>query len=183
VSPPARRVAPLLLLALLATGCPLPQAVPSRSGTTAAPPRILQDGSLLPAATRIPFDPGCARPQSFDVHATVEFEAGDAVEYRWFVDYQNDNQSAWTPLEQGVVQQPTQEPRTLRPLPAFAIRPADFGTARVHVLDLAVSNNFLGDSAAQATLPDPWRTPAPGFRVQSYRWVFEPLAGSGNCPP
>jgi len=70
VSPPARGVAPLLLLALLAAGCPLPQAVPSLSGTTAAPPRILQDGSLVPAATRIPFDPGCARPQSFDVHAS-----------------------------------------------------------------------------------------------------------------
>lgn len=175
-----RAPGPILLAALLA-GCPLPQSVPSLSGTAAAPPRILQDASLQPAVTRVPFDPGCARPQSFAVSATVEFEAGDAVEYRWFVDYQNDNQSAWTPLEVGVVQQPTQEPRTLRPVPGFAFRPADFGTSRVHVLELSISNGFQGGS--QAALPDPWRTPAAGFRVQSYRWIFEPLAGSGGCPP
>jgi hypothetical protein len=180
VSPGARGSAPLLLLALLAAGCPLPQAVPSLSGTSAAPPRILQDASLSPAATRIPFDPACARPQSFEVTATVEFEAGDAVEFRWFVDYQNDNQSAWTPLEVGVVQQPAQEPRSLRPIPAFAFRPADFGTARVHVLEVAISNGFQVGS--QPALADPWRTAAPGFRIQAHRWVFEPIPGSGNCP-
>lgn len=170
-----------LLAALLAlTGCPLPQAVPSLSGAAAAPPRILQDASLLPAATRIPFDPGCSAPQSFDVSATVEFEASDAVEYRWFVDYQNDNQSLWTPLEQGVVQQPAQEPRSLRPLPVFTLRPADFGASRVHVLELAISSGF--QPGPQSSLAEPYRTPAPGFRVQSYRWVFEPLPGSGGCP-
>jgi len=179
VTPGLRGAAPPLLLILLA-GCPLPQAVPSLSGTAAAPPRILQDASLSPAATRITFDPACARPQSFDVAATVEFEAGDAVEFRWFVDYQNDNQSAWTPIDQGVVQQPAQEPRALRPIPAFAFRPADFGSSRVHVLEVSISNGFQGGS--QPALPDPWRTPAAGFRIQSYRWVFEPIPGSGGCP-
>ena len=166
---------------LLLAGCPLPQAVPSLSGSSAAPPRVLQDASLAPSATRVAFDPGCVRAQSFDVTATVEFESDEPVEYRWFVDYQNDSQQRWTPLENGVVAAPTQEPRTLRPLPPFSLRPADFGTARTHVLELAVSNGFQG--GAQPALPDPWRTPASGFRVQSYRWVFEPLAGSGGCPP
>jgi hypothetical protein len=167
--------------ALLLCACPLPQSVP-QTDSTITPPRIVEDDSLSPRQTRLAFDPSCLRRQAFTIQATVGDENDkEPVEYRWFVDYQPSSQERRSPLpESGTVEGPQQPPRTRRPLPPLTFFPADFGAA-AHVLELTVSNGFLGGD--QNALAFPWRTPSGGFEIQSFRWLFEAVPGSGGCPP
>jgi hypothetical protein len=181
-------LAALLLLA----ACPLPQSVPSVPAGSVTPPRIVEDATLTPAGTTVPFDPTCpAAPQPFTVTATVADENfSEAVDYRWFVDYDPAVQPGYMPLARGTLDPPTAEPFTLRPVkPDFVVRPADFTPASgTHVLELVVSNGFdQRPDLEQGLLPLPYRTPLSDaqnrYEVQSHKWVFVPVPGCGTAPP
>ena len=174
---------------LLAAGCPLPQSVPSVPPGSVTPPRIVEDSSLAPFATTVPFDPTCAVAQGFTVKATVADENfSEAVEYRWFVNYDPANQGRWTPLARGTLDPPTAEPFTLRPVPDFVVYPADF--APPVVVELVISNGFELCPPPSPVPPQPCRTPQTTaqntYEVQSHKWVFVPTpgcAGAATCPP
>jgi hypothetical protein len=188
----ARR--PLLALSLAAAagmlaGCPIPQPLPGVGNTDAGvtPPRILFD-SARPSATFIPFDSAagaCDGGPLFDVRATVvDQNPDDVVEGRWFVDYEAadllfrsnpvDTFNYIPSLPNG-----TTHLATLSFAPASATLPV----LPVQVVELVVSNGF------DSTPPDgglPNRTAKPGYETQIYRWVFQPVAGSGadgGCGP
>ncbi len=179
--------APLAALLLLAA-CPLPQSVPSVPPGSVTPPRIVEDASLTPSSSSVAFDPLCATAQPFTVTATVADENfSEAVDYRWFVDYDPGDPSRYDPLAQsGQLDPPTQEPFTLRRIPdLLAFRPGDYGSA-THVLEVVISNGF-DKSADQGALPLPYRTPLTGtqsYEVQSHKWVFVPVAACAGttCP-
>ena len=188
--------APLAALLLLAA-CPLPQSVPSVPPGSVTPPRIVEDASrpsatsttLVTAGTTVAFDPGCPTVQSFTVAATVADENfGEAVEFRWFVDYDPLDPLRYAPRPgSGQLDPPTQEPFTLRPVPGFSVTPIGFGNA-MHVLELVVSNGFDQRSEpGQSQLPLPYRTPLSDaqnrYEVQSHKWVFVPAPGCGTAPP
>lgn len=179
-------VAALLLLA----ACPLPQSVPSVPPGSVTPPRIVEDASLTPSGTTVAFDPTCPTAQAFTVTATVADENfGEAVDYRYFVDYSPTDPFRYTPQAEGPLDAPTQEPFTLRPVkPDFVVRPAQFAPAdATRVLELVVSNGF-DKSPDQGALPLPNRTPLSDannrYEVQSHKWVFVPVAGCAGttCP-
>jgi hypothetical protein len=147
---------------------------------------------LTPAGTTVPFDPTCpAAPQPFTVTAKVADENfSEAVDYRWFVDYDPAVQPGYMPLARGTLDPPTAEPFTLRPVkPDFVVRPADFTPASgTHVLELVVSNGFdQRPDLEQGLLPLPYRTPLSDaqnrYEVQSHKWVFVPVPGCGTAPP
>ena len=173
---------PLAALLLLAA-CPLPQSVPSVPPGSVTPPRIVEDASLTPAGTTVPFDPTCPVAQSFTVTVTVADENfSEAVDYRWFADYDPASQARYTPLGQGTLDRPEVEPFTLRPVkPDFVLRPAQVPPATgTHVLELVVSNGF-DQRADQTQLALPYRTPISDpknrYEVQSHKWVFAPVPG------
>ena len=186
--------APLAALLLLAA-CPLPQSVPSVPAGSVTPPRILEDDSRTPPGSigagstgLIRFDPTCPTAQSFQVTAWVADENfSEAVEYRWFVDYDPALQPRYTPLAQDSLDPPAAEPFTLRPVPEFLVLPGQFGNA-THVLDLVVSNGFdQRPDPEQILLPLPYRTPLSDaqnrYEVQSHKWVFVPAPGCATAPP
>ncbi len=190
--------APLAALLLLA-GCPLPQSVPSVPPGSVTPPRIVEDVSrpsatsptLTTAGTTVLFEPTCpAAPQAFTVTATVADENfSEAVEYRWFVDYDPLDPLRHVPRPgSGQLDPPSQKPFTLRRVPDFSVAPASFGNG-LHVLELVVSNGFdQRPEPDQSALPLPYRTPLTGtqnYEVQSHKWVFVPVAGCAPaaCPP
>ncbi len=187
--------APLAALLLLAA-CPLPQTVPSVPPGSVTPPRILEAVSrpsatsptLTTAGTTVAFDPACLTAQPFTVTVTVADENfSEAVDYRWFVDYSPIDPNRYNYLPQsGQLDPPVQEPFTLRPVPDLTLfRPASYGNATLHVLELVVSNGF-DKSADQAALPLPYRTPLSAaqnrYEVQSHKWVFVPVNGCATAP-
>jgi hypothetical protein len=168
--------------------------VPSVPPGSVTPPRIVEDASLTPAGTTIPFDPTCAPAQGLTVKVTVADENfSEAVEYRWFVDYDPTSQARWTPMGRGSLDPPTAEPFTLRPVPDFVVYPADF--APPAVLELVISNGFevCPPPPPAPPQPPPCRspqiTPQNSYEVQSHKWVFVPVAGCAAaltcdpCPP
>ena len=171
-------------MAAVLAGCPLPQPVSSfTQEASITPPRIVQDASLTPAETQIPFHSPCpvGSRQTFTVTATVaDDNAGEPVDYRWFVDYDRLDSSRYQPLgDSGRLDPPVQPPFTRRPVPPLSFVPGDYGEA-IHVLELVLSNGFEGAPPDQPSLPLPWRTPSPNYEVQAYRWVFVPVPGT--CP-
>jgi hypothetical protein len=177
------RIGLLLATLPLLAGCPIPQPLVEVSKNRVPPPRIINDSTLVPPDTIVPYDPSCPVPQSFSVSAVLgDDNTEDVDDYRWFVDYRPDLQSRWTPLLGDSLGPPTTAPLNLRPVPAFSFRPADFdsGAPSAHVLELVVSNGFAGGD--QASLQRPYRTPDASHEVQAFRWVFVPSPGSGGCP-
>ncbi len=191
---------PSLAALLLLAGCPLPQSVPSVPPGAIPPPRIVDDVSaptgpsatLTTAPGTVPFDPTCAKKQSFTVTATVADENySEAVGYRWFANYDPTSQARWTPLSQGSIDPPTAEPFTRRAVPPQGIFPVDY-TAPV-VVELVVSNGFATcDPIPASSQPLPCRTPQTtpnSYEVQSHTWVFVPVSGCATlttcipCPP
>ncbi len=185
--PIARR--PLLALgAVLLAGCPIPQPVPGVGNIDAgvAPPRILVD-AVQPGGTFVAYETGaCPDGGSprFDARATVvDQNPDDIVEGRWFIDYAPAPEQrssffgsfTFTPLL----------PDETSYAASFSFDPATSGYPGlpVHTLELVVSNGF------DSTTPDggqPNRTPRPGYETQLYRWVFQPVPGSGadgGCGP
>lgn len=174
---------------LLLAACPLPQSVPSVPAGSVTPPRIVEDASLTPSGTTVAFDPACATAQSFTVTVTVADENfSEAVDYRWFADYDPASQPRYTPLAQGSLDPPTAEPFTLRPVkPDFVLRPAQFSPSTgTHVLELVVSNGF-DQRADQTQVALPYRTPLTDaqnrYEVQSHKWVFLPVPGCATAAP
>jgi hypothetical protein len=189
--------APLAALLLLA-GCPLPQSVPSVPPGSIPPPRIVADVSAPPtgpssalttAGTTVPFDPSCATGQIFQIAATIADENySEAVDYRWFVDYDPStgvSPPGYVPLWFGQLAQTTGETR--RQVPQQPFQPLLYGDA-IHVLELVVSNGFDVCPPVPG-LPQalPCRTPLSNaqnhYEVQSYKWVFVPVPSCATATP
>jgi hypothetical protein len=165
--------------ALALAACPLPQPlaeVARVNGGTVAPPRILLD-SVQPPDPRVLVGTACPPGSSFTLSATVDdANTTEAVEARWFVDYDAHSNSG---VQAGSDVQPLEPNDTIRPVsPYVYLLPAYDGTTPLHIVELVVSNGFLptGDPAA----PLPNRSPADGFETQVYRWVLE-YDAAGRC--
>ena len=173
----AGAAAALLTLA----ACPLPQplAEVARSGGSGTTPPTIVSDSVRPPDPRVPLGKACTAP-SFTLSATVEdANTTEAVEARWFVDYDAVTNSGVAALDAQV--QPLEPNDTLRPVTPFVYQPRPFQadpTVPLHVVELVVSNGFrpIGDPAA----PVPNRSPLDGFDTQVYRWVFE-FDDAGRC--
>jgi hypothetical protein len=202
VTLPRSSPAALAVLLLLA-GCPLPQSVPSVPSGSIPPPRIVADVSAPPATpsfalttagTTVPFDPGCATGQIFQIAATIADENySEAVDYRWFLDYDPNtgvSPPGYVPLWFDQLLPPSGEPYTRRQVPTQPFQPLFYGNT-MHVLELVVSNGFdVCPPDPSHPQPLPCRTPqtTPNrYEVQSYKWVFVPVPGCttapATCPP
>ncbi len=191
----------LLALAAAAAlvGCPLPQPLPEYSPIANTPPRIVMDdsvpGNQIPySGTIVPVPAGCtgAKP-AFPLHAQIrDSNTTEPIEVRWFVNYDPSNSGLWYWKSQETIQAvvPTPPDATLREIRGWTFLPYDFpsvagaaadAVGALHIVELVVSNGFYSPAL---DAPLPFRSPAPGFEVQVYRWVFmnvAPLA-SGSCP-
>ncbi len=193
-SPSLAGLAALLVL----DGCPLPQSVPSVPAGSIPPPRIVNDVSapsgpsctLTAAGTKVFFDPNASPGQIFQVNATIADENySEAVDYRWFVDY-----DPWTgvsppgylPLQTGQLLPPTGPTYTRRQVPTQPFQPLGYGS-KIHVLELVISNGFdVYPPDPSSPQPLPCRTPqtAPNsYEVQSFKWVFVPVANCATAVP
>ena len=179
---------PLALGVALLTGCPIPQPLPGVGNVDAgvAPPRILVD-AVQPGGTFVAYETGaCPDGGSprFDARATVVDQTpDDIVEGRWFIDYDPDVPFRYTVI--GSFTFTPLLPNQTSYAASFSFAPVADGWPGlpVHTLELVVSNGF------DSTTPDggqPNRTPRPGYETQLYRWVFQPVPGSGadgGCGP
>lgn len=200
-----RALPAFLAAALLLAGCPLPQPLPDYPKGTVAPPRIVVDDNIRPVTNpgtfvRVPV--GCSPEPVYTLDAFLrDTNTTEPFPVRWFVNYAPTSQPAFTIQQEDTVRGATDgaaDP-TLRELPrAYAFRPYQFqpvpGTGgevkgaagALHVVELVVSNGF--DPAADTSVDPlpalPYRTPAQGFEVQVYRWIFVlvPLSGTDLCP-
>ncbi len=185
------RIGAILVVALacggLLGGCPIPQPLPGvgsiDGGLPITPPRILTS-SAVPGLAMTDYAPlaSCPPGSLFQVSATlIDENAEEAVEVRWFVDYDPDNQLLRTPLQIQILPAPTDTTQYRRFPSPFPFSPWDFDrpTERVHVVEMTISNGFLpvGAPVPQGDLPN--RTAAPGYEVQVFRWTFQPSANGG----
>jgi hypothetical protein len=185
-----------LLLGLLLAGCPLPQAVPSYPTTgKIAPPRIQADAAS-PAETIIDVSPSCpGGDPAFTLAASlVDENTLEAVEARWFVDYQPSSQARRT-IYGGpeIINAPSDGITTVRSIAPFTFHPSGFDPSEpagadqafrdaggLHVVELVVSNGFEPVSNTGVALPN--RTPQHNFETQVFRWAFH-YAPGGLCAP
>jgi hypothetical protein len=116
-----------------------------------------------------------------------------AVEARWFVDYKKDNAGRYAIQNlNGLREVPPDPDKNVltRKVPSFPFHPYGYSVPAelagstdpkapgvVHVVELVVSNGFVTSPNA----PEPNRTPAPTFEIQTYRWTFVNVAGL-PCP-
>jgi hypothetical protein len=180
-----------LALAALATsalgGCPLPQPLPG-AGKAATPLRIYIT-SVVPGASAIPFDPACPGGAQFQLGGeVVDEDVEEQVEARWFVDYDPVSQQRSTPFGSETLPPPQDQEQTHRPLASFAFRPGDFDapppfTTLVHVVEVVISNGFLPQAPPSPNGGLTNRLTDPAHEIQLFRWVFEPVPGSGACGP
>jgi hypothetical protein len=188
------RVGALLVVAMacgaLLGGCPIPQPLPGvgsiDGGLPITPPRV-QTTSAVPVLAMTDYAPraSCPAGSLFQVSATVIDEnAEEAVEVRWFVDYDPNNQLARTPLQIQILPAPTDSTQYRRFPNPFPFSPWDFDlpTVQVHVVEMTISNGFLPVGAPVPPGDLPNRTAAPGYEVQVFRWTFQPSTG-GGCGP
>ncbi|MFL5271863.1 MAG: hypothetical protein ACJ79E_07350, partial [Anaeromyxobacteraceae bacterium] len=148
-----RRALPLALAAAIALGlaaCPLPQPVPDVArtvdGGAITTPIILPD-SAVPGDVTVFVRTDCAAPgPAFALSATVEdVDTSEGVDARWFVDYRPEIPAGFVGTTGVPASGDPNDP--LRPVAPFTFRPYNFdGAVRAgtHVVDLVVSNNFLG---------------------------------------
>ncbi len=191
-----RRDAVALAVALLLAGCPIPQAVPDYSAGPVTPPRIVVDNSttqIAYPATVIRVPAGCAAHPTFDLSTELrDSDTVESIQARWFVNYDLANGFSQTPQHQQTILDVDSNDPTLRRTDTWTFDPYAYpsytggvGSAdgALHVVELVVSNGFSGGG------PLPNRSPAAGFEVQLYRWVFlnapEPVGcpGAAGCCP
>ena len=186
-----RRVA-AVLPALVLAACPLPQSVPEYPDDQAVtPPRIVTSSVSFPdAVVRVPA--GCAIEPALELAADlIDTNTVDAVEARWFVNYDAENQDRRRP-QQATQVAPDDDPLVIRrEVPPFRLEPYDFASiagtggsalGAVHVVELVVSNGFdpAGDLAEQ-----PNRSALAGYETQVYRWVLlnvDEASAAFPCP-
>jgi hypothetical protein len=186
VTPP-RRLALLagVTLSLLAA-CPLPQPLPSvghEDGGTVTPPRIFIQ-SVSPPETVIQVSLSCPTPPAFTVSVDIiDDDTAERVDARWFVDYAPDAANSRLLGGPEDNEGPVDPTVTLRHLLPVVFTPNDFSPTPapgvVHVLELVVSNGFYPLNTPD--LPQPNRTPQPGYETQVFRWVFQYVATGGRC--
>ena len=182
-----RRDTVALAGALLLAGCPIPQAVPELEGAV-APPRIVMANSttqIAYPATVIPVASGCAAHPTFDLSTELRDSVTDeSIQARWFVNYDLANGFSQTPQHQQTISVVDSNDPTLRRTDTWTFDPYAYpsytggvGSAdgALHVVELVVSNGFSGGG------PLPNRSPAAGFEVQLYRWVFLNAPEPGGC--
>jgi hypothetical protein len=173
----------LLAAAAALSGCPLPQAVPEigLNGQVLVPaPRIVYE-LVNPQVTVVDIQKSCPSQPRFSLSAVIADESTtEAVEARWFVDYDAASQTTSSvaasefPLPDP---DPTNPHRALSP---FVFLPGDWqGAQALHVVELVVSNGFY--ATTETGLPLPNRTPQPGYETQVFRWVFRFVDSGGAC--
>lgn len=185
-------VLPLLALAAVLAGCPIPQALPEYSASTITPPRILADEVPFADTPVILVPANCpttAEPAYTLRASLVDSNTLEGVEARWFVNYDY-GASPWSDVQHSDVIPPNPDTTNVtRAVPAWTFRPYDHPTPRgttpqvgppyvepdvVRVVELVVSNGFdpamtLGSAGYVAGVN---RAPKPTFATQVYRWVF-----------
>jgi len=166
-------------LALVAA-CPLPQplaGVTLVDGGKISPPRILT-ASVNPSDTPILLAQDCPTGSTLSLSATIDDDnTTEAVEARWFIDYDPAANPGVAGDEQLEPETGTDTTRAVTPF-AFPV-PAYSASKPVHIVELVVSNGFLPQS--DMTGPLPHREPLAGYEVQLYRWVFEYATTGGRC--
>ena len=203
---PARPSTSLPVLTALAfsSGCPLPQPLVEASASQpVTPPRIVvDDGDPTHLIPYSPIPSSSFRPdarsgrdlQPSSLPARPEHHR-DHHDTRWFVNYDPNIQQYSSYSHQDYIsadassasdptlrQTPIYEfiPSQFDPEPGTGVDGADDSVGALHIVDLVVSNSF--DDTAGSTLP--YRTPAAGYEVQEYRWVFlgVPQSATVTCP-
>ncbi len=198
--PPAPRSGPreavaALAAALVLGGCPLPQPLPTVAATDGGAVTSLR----IRLETVRPDDPivfvsrTCAggQPRIALTLSLDDPDAAEAVEARWFLDYQP---SATLPFRSDDVPSP-QDPNdpTRRDLPALGAPPIVTGdpaagtwldpAVQRHVVELVVAGGGFAHPVGQDTAATyPNRTPQGGYgAAQVYRWVFQWVDDGGRC--
>jgi hypothetical protein len=182
-----RRILLAPLAALTLAGCFLPQPLPDYPPGTVTPPRILADlvtvnGENVAGTPTIRVPAGCTGPApTYTFGVQVLDSSNLEVEARWFIDYQP-LQTASEPVAQSIVPGNPDPLVLVREVPPFTFRPYDLDRppveGKMHVVELVVSNSF---AAPPETAALPWRSPAPDFETQVYRWTFQLVAGTDRC--
>ncbi len=195
-----RAVLPLLAVAALLAGCPIPQPLPEYSAGTVTPPRILADDQLAPkngsfdgAVTLIPANCMTIAPTRDLTASIVDSNTVEGVEARWFVNY--DYREAWLRHYESQIIPPAANNTDRRLIPTWEFVPYNYappyGTPALpgpayrdpgvlRVVELVVSNGF--DPSVVGTFPGSNRAPKPGFETQVYRWVFLTVPESASVP-
>jgi hypothetical protein len=165
------RLGPALLALPLAwlAGCPIDQPLPVLSGVRSSPRIVFEEVS--PKGTIIDVSKVCSSTPQFTLQAIlVDENLVEAVEARWFVDYQ-------VPGNVGLADtsEPAPSPSgsdATRRVRDFIWSPLDYGTflSPVHVVELVVSNGFWPLNHPGDPLPN--RTPQTDRETQVFRWVF-----------
>jgi hypothetical protein len=203
-APPDRLLGPALALLLVASGCPLPQPLAEVApGQPVTPPRIIVEDvqrqiTITPIDTLLRVTVGCATGPSYALKASLnDVNTTEIVVARWFVNYDPalPAESFYRREDQILAPPATVPDPTLRETPVFTFEPylwdPEDGTGdgtgnspgALHIVELVVSNGFDGNPD-QSTVERPYRTPAAGYEVQVYRWVFlgVPQGGTAVCP-
>ena len=165
--------------------CPLPQPLPGVTridGGTITPPRI-QVASALPSDTITYYDDvACGSPGTlgFSLGASVvDQNTDEVVDVRWFIDYDKGKFTA-TPWGEEQIPAPTDPEQFIRTVTPQRFNPASNAWSLQgpppHVVELVVTNGGFFNE------PLPNRSPAAGYEVEIFRWVFQPSTGAG-CGP
>ncbi len=178
-------VSPLLLVAATLVGCPLPQPLPDYPPGAVTPPRIVVDDSVTQIASpgtivRVPANCPPGHAPSFPLDAQIrDANTLEPIVVRWFVNYDPGPGARQQPVFFETVTSNVPTDPTLRDIQSWTFFPYDYSSDSIttgaggaagafHIVELVVSNGFYVGEAE----PLPNRSPAPGFEVQVYRWVF-----------
>ncbi len=150
----------LLLLPLLGAGCLVPQEIEEMD-----PPRVGNDAPRIvvrtPSATEIRTQQRCAA-LSFSVEQLEDFDTGDDLEVRWFVNYGEGN-----PVPERVSVSPGSPDLVdgLRSGSEFTFDPKDFGSG-TFLVEVVVSDGFDPNPDAEPLN----RAVLPGKDVDETSW-------------
>lgn len=169
-----------------AAACPLPQPLPGVTridGGTVTPPRIAV-ASARPSGTIIFYDDAvCNTPgtQGYTLGASVvDQNTDEVVDVRWFVDY-DVSQNTLYPWAEQLLPAPADPEEFTRAVASRSFNPVlepfIVGRSPPHVVELVVTNGGWGNT------PLPSRSPAPGYEVEIFRWVFQPGPAGSGCGP
>ena len=134
------------LLLLAGTGCLVPQEIeeaePQREGN--APPRIVQ---RAPALSDVITQNGCTQGIPFSLEAIEDFDRGDDLEVRWFVNYGPD---ATEPLARTTIPASPEMRDGIRSPPGdtWTFQPNAWGPGTV-IVEAVVSDDFDPEPAAE----------------------------------
>jgi len=132
----------LLLLPMLGAGCLVPQDIQEMD-----PPRVGNDAPRIvlraPAATEVVTQRGC-QALTFAVQQIEDFDRGDDLEVRWFVNYGPDDP---TPVQSNVIPASGDVVDGVRGGAELRLDPDDYPPGRL-VIEAVVSDGFDPDPAA-----------------------------------